>query len=52
MFVIVMWDNIESVGLMLDEAGQAMLFEDTTEEKVEQWAEENCAFNYKVMEIW
>jgi hypothetical protein len=52
MFIILEWNGILPrgyIGEALDETGELIVFD--TEEEAEIWAKENCAFNYKIVEL-
>ena len=52
MFIIIEWNGFlpEGImGLMLNENGEIKHFE--TEKEVQKFADENCAFNYKIVEL-
>jgi len=50
MFVIITWNGVyESVGFCLQENGETALFNSI--EEAEAYAKEDCAFNYKIVQI-
>lgn len=50
MFVIIEWNGIyQGIAFFLDEDGEVLKFR--IAEDAYNFAEENCAFNYKVVEI-
>jgi len=47
MWVIIEHNGSYIMGLCLDEFGEVIQF--NTEDEAQSWANENCAFNYKIV---
>ena len=48
-YVILNWNSIEDISLAYNEDGSVMIFE--TEKEAKEYAEENFAWNWKVVEV-
>lgn len=49
-FIILEWQIYSPVNVVSNEEGETLYFSEARE--AEKWAEENCAFNWKVVNLY